>query len=125
MFNQLKEKIKTKLFGNSIKISNELLYSYLFVYRAKYKLGLDIYLLQADQNTYCIMPNLLISYKNKIISVPINVNYYELTNVYGQTNKIPQNILLKLNDFLTSNRNTILDYYEGKLNRVETITLLK
>jgi hypothetical protein len=125
MFNQLKEKIKTKLFGNSIKIPNELLYSYLFVYMAKYKLGLDIYLLQADQNTYCIMPNFLISYKNKIISVPINVNYYELTNVYGQTNKIPQNILLKLNDFLTSNRNTILDYYEGKLNRVETITLLK
>lgn len=125
MFNQLKEKIKTKLFGNSIKIPNELLYSYLFVYMAKYKLGLDIYLLQSDQNTYCIMPNFLISYKNKIISVPINVNYYELTNVYGQTNKIPQNILLKLNDFLTSNRNTILDYYEGKLNRVETITLLK
>ena len=125
MFNQLKEKIKTKLFGNSIKIPNELLYSYLFVYMAKYKLGLDIYLLQADQNTYCIMPNLLISYKNKIISVPIDVNYYELTNVYGQTNKIPQNILLKLNDFLTSNRNTILDYYEGKLSRVETIALLK
>ena len=46
MFNQLKEKIKTKLFGNSIKIPNELLYSYLFVYMAKYKLGLDIYLLQ-------------------------------------------------------------------------------
>lgn len=121
-FINIKNKIKR---NRGLDIDKQTLYSYLLLGEIKYKLKFSIFLLTADQNTYSICPVFLILYKNRIIPIPINANYYDLMNNIATKEKLPLFVIVKLNDIIFENRELFLQYYKGSIGRIDTIKNFK
>ena len=124
MFNlkNIKNKLKTK---RGLDIKSETLYSYLVLDAKKYRLAFSIYLITAEQNSYGINPLFLISYKNRIVAIPIISNYYDLINDIGNRENLPTLMLVQLNNILFDNRELFYQYYNRTISRSKVINNFK
>lgn len=124
MFNlkNIKNKLKTK---RGLDVKDETLYSYLVLDAKKYRLAFSIYLITAEQNSYGINPLFLISYKNRIVAIPIISNYYDLINDIGNRENLPTLMLVQLNNVLFDNRELFYQYYNRTISRSKVIDNFK
>lgn len=124
MFNlkNIKNRLKTK---RGLDVKSETLYSYLVLDAKKYRLAFSIYLITAEQNSYGINPLFLISYKNRIVAIPIISNYYDLINDIGNRENLPTLMLVQLNNILFDNRELFYQYYNRTISRSKVIDNFK
>lgn len=118
----IKNRLKTK---RGLDVKDETLYSYLVLDAKKYRLAFSIYLITAEQNSYGINPLFLISYKNRIVAIPIISNYYDLINDIGNRENLPTLMLVQLNNILFDNRELFYQYYNRTISRSKVIDNFK